>query len=272
MNLNSQDFEFVCKFARHEAALVLDAGKEYLVESRLTPLLRIYQCANISELISRLRSPIERELRNSVIDALTTHETSFFRDSSPFDAMKSILIPEVLQRNSSSRTLTIWCGASSTGQEPYSLAILLREHFPQLRDWKVLIIATDISLDVLKKAEEGKYSQLEVNRGLQAVLLVKYFTRTGEYWQINPEIRSLVNYRQLNLAHGWSSIPPCDFVFLRNVLIYFDIETKKSILTRIATTLAPSGCLFLGTAETPLNLVNNYSRRDLNRCSCYVLG
>ena len=252
---------------REEAAIVLDEGKEYLAESRLGPLARREGIGSIHELVRRLQADRDGELQRKVIEAMTTNETSFFRDKHPFDVFKSVLLPEIVA-HARERQLDIWCAAASTGQEPYSVAMLLRET-PELADWTIRLIATDISEEVLERGRRGRFTQLEVNRGLPAALLVKYFTRSGIDWQIGDDLRRMVEFRQLNLAGPWPSFRKMDVVFMRNVLIYFDVATKREILGRARAVLKPDGSLFLGGAETTLNLDDGYERVQLDKAGLY---
>jgi len=259
MAISKTDFEYVSRLAHSEAALVLEAGKEYLVETRLGPLAQREGFASLAALIQQMRLETKvNGLHHKAIDALTTNETLFFRDFHPFEALRRSIVPEVLERRASARRLTIWSAACSTGQEPYSLAMLLLEHFPQLAGWTVSILATDLSPTVLTAAQEGKYSQFEVNRGLPASYLVKYFTKQEEKWCVKDEVKRMVEFRPMNLIQTWPIMPPLDLVFIRNVMIYFDVETKKTILKKIRNCLLPHGYLFLGTAETTTNLDLQY--------------
>lgn len=250
--LAASDFDFISALARRESALVLERGKEYLVEARLGPIATREGFASLAAFIAAVRSNVSFQAR--VVDALTTNETYFFRDFHPFESLRRTILPELIARRAESRRLTLWCAASSTGQEPYTIAMLIREHFPALLTWKIDILATDLSPTVLKQAESGRYNQIEVNRGLPATYLVKYFTQQNGAWFIKPEIRAMVQFRALNLIQPWPILPACDLVFIRNVLIYFDVETKRGILKKIQPILRPDGTLFLGSSETTLNL------------------
>lgn len=261
MPLIRQEFDYLRQLVREKSAIVLDEGKEYLVEMRLMSLARVEGFDSVDELARQLRGRPYGPLHAQVIDAMTTNETSFFRDLHPFETMKGELLPAAIKRNEVSRALTIWCAACSSGQEPYSLAMLLHDNFPQLRSgWKINLLAGDLSHEMLKRARLGLFSQLEINRGLPATLLVKYFTRDGAAWQVKDEIRNLIQFHELNLAQVWPNLPPVDFLFLRNVLIYFDLETKRQILKKARAVLAPEGVLFLGGAETTLNLDEAWER------------
>jgi chemotaxis protein methyltransferase CheR len=266
------DFGYVRTLVRQRSAIVLEEGKEYLVESRLSAVAREEGFGSVERLIAELRAHPGNGLQRRVIEAMTTNETTFFRDIHPFDALRQTLLPELIQGRATQRELSIWCAASSSGQEPYSIAMLIREHFPVLAGWKVRILGTDLSGEMVERARQGRYSQLEVNRGLPAPLLVKYFRRQGLEWQLSDEIRGMVEYRELNLNEPWPTLPPADLVFLRNVLIYFDVDTKRTILGRVRRVLRPDGYLFLGGAETTMNLDDAYQRVPIGRAVCYRCG
>jgi chemotaxis protein methyltransferase CheR len=267
--LDPTDFEFVSSLVMKRSAIVLEPEKNYLVESRLLPLARREGLASVAELVARMRASSLNGLQQKVVEAMTTNETSFFRDLNPFEALRKAVLPELFQRRAAERRLQIWCGASSTGQEPYTIALVLREHFAAFADWKINIVATDLSTEILARACQARYSQLEVNRGLPAPLLVKYFQRQGTEWQLKEEVRRLVEFRQLNLIDPVWAIATSDIVFMRNVLIYFDVATKKNILKRIRQVLRPDGYLFLGGAETTMNLDGAFERVNFERSGCY---
>jgi chemotaxis protein methyltransferase CheR len=269
--LDSADFEFVSTLVRKRSAIVLEPEKNYLVESRLLPVVRREGLSSVADLVARLRAGSQNGLPDMVVEAMTTNETSFFRDLNPFEALRKVVLPELLQRRANTRSLNIWCGAASTGQEPYTIALILREHFPGFSDWRISIVATDLSSEVLTKARQGRYSQLEVNRGLPAALLIKYFDRQGTQWQVKEDVRRLVDFRQLNLIDPSWGLMAIDIVFLRNVLIYFDVPTKKNVLQKIRQILRPDGYLFLGGAETTLNLDPGFDRISFERAGCYRL-
>jgi len=240
------------------SAIVVDADKDYLLESRLQPVARSAALASIDDLVKKIRADERSPLTSAVIEAMTTNETSFFRDAHPFEALRTKILPDMIAARASSRALRIWCAASSTGQEPYSIAMAIHEAFPELASWNIQIIATDLNTAVLARARTGIYKQLEVNRGLPAPLLVKYFDRAGADWQIKAEIRKMVSFQELNLLDRWPLFSAQDVVFIRNVLIYFDIPTKRKILGRVREALRPDGYLVLGGAETTLNLDDGY--------------
>ena len=255
MTISAIEFDYICDLARHNAAIVIDPGKEYFIESRLAPLITSQGCKNLSELIALMqKNPAYGALHAKTIDALTTNETFFFRDFQPFEALRKAIIPRLLEQRAPQRKLSIWSAACSTGQEPYSLAMLLLENFPQLAQWNVSILATDLSPTVLTQARAGSYNQFEVNRGLPAPLLLKYFRKEGDRWCVQDELKQALEFRALNLIEPWPDFPPFDIVLIRNVMIYFDVPTKQAILKKIRTCLQPQGSLFLGTAETTLNL------------------
>jgi chemotaxis protein methyltransferase CheR len=271
MSISTPDFDYIRTMVREQAAIVLETGKEYLVEARIAPLAIREGLASLHDLVEVLRKDPSNGLRKKVVDAMTTNETFFFRDIEPFEVIKKHIIPELIESRAATRKLSLWCGASSTGQEPYSVAVMLREHFPQLATWDISYLATDISMDVLEKAKSGRYNQLEVNRGLPVTYLVKYFQKQGVEWEVKESIRRMITFKEMNLIKPWPAMPPQDIVMLRNVLIYFDVDTKKTILRKIREILRPDGYLFLGGAETTLNLDEKFVRVPFERAGCYRL-
>lgn len=269
--LNPSDFNFIRDLVRRHSAIALEADKAYLIEMRLGPVARQAGFASLQELIASLRAqPQAHPLQRQVVEAITTHETSFFRDLHPFEALRNTVLPELLDKRWP-LNLSIWCAACSSGQEPYSIAMLMRQHFPTLAYHRVRIIATDLSGAIIERAREGVYSQIEVNRGLPAALLSRYFDKQGLCWRIRPEIRRMVEFQQGNLAEAWPPMPPLDVVFMRNVLIYFDVSTKKAILSKIRQVLKPDGYLFLGSSETTLNLDADFEPVSMGKSLCYQL-
>jgi chemotaxis protein methyltransferase CheR len=244
------------KLLKDRSGLTLSADKQYLVESRLLPVARKSGADGLSGLVQKLKSPGAEPLIVEVVEAMTTNESFFFRDKIPFDLFRNAVMPALLKARAAQHQLRIWCAAASTGQEPYSLAICLKEMAPQVAGWRIEIIGTDLSTEVLEKARVGIYSQFEVQRGLPIQMLVKYFTQVGESWQIAPEIRAMVQYKPLNLMHNFSHLGPFDVVFCRNVLIYFDQDTKVEVLGRLAKVMPPDGYLLLGAAETVVGLTD----------------
>ncbi|MEE2961432.1 MAG: protein-glutamate O-methyltransferase CheR [Myxococcota bacterium] len=271
MALQQSDFEFIRKLIRERAAIVLDDGKQYFVESRLMPLVEQTGHGSIDNLIAEVRSPVGARLLERLVEAITIHETSFFRDVHPFKCMKEFVLPTLMEKRAKKNSLNIWCAACSSGQEPYTVSMLLRENFPQLQSWNVRILATDISNQILARAREGRFTQLEVNRGLPAPLLLKHFEKQGLEWQIKPSVRGSIDFRKLNLIDSWPTMPKMDIILLRNVLIYFDVDTKRRILGQIRQTLSPDGFLFLGAAEMPMSIDNAYERVEFPRSGCYKL-
>ena len=251
--MNLLDYEFLRKLLKERSGLDLSADKQYLVESRLLPLARRSNLAGIPELVQKMKGGAEM-LTSEVVEAMTTNETFFFRDKIPFDHLRDTILPAMLQARTNRRSLRIWCAASSTGQEPYSIAMCLKEKAQALAGWRVEIVATDLSQEVLEKSKSGIYSQFEVQRGLPIQLLVKHFTQIGELWQINPDIRGMVQHRQLNLLQDFSHLGKFDVIFCRNVLIYFDQGTKVAIFERLAKQLEGDGVLLLGAAESVVGI------------------
>jgi chemotaxis protein methyltransferase CheR len=269
MSIAAHDFGYVRELVHRVSAIVIEPGKEYLVESRLASVARDAGFGSLDSLVAELRARPSHGLHRKVVDALTTNETTFFRDVHPFAALREDVLPRLIAARAAERRLSIWCAACSTGQEPYSVAMLLREHFPQLAAWTVRITASDLSQEVLARARAGRYTQLEVNRGLPAGYLVRYFRRDGMDWQLDDTIRRMVEFQELNLIERWPACGALDVVFMRNVLIYFDVETKRAILGRVRQVMRPDGCLFLGGAETTMNLDDAYQRETLGRAVCY---
>jgi chemotaxis protein methyltransferase CheR len=251
------DYEYLRKLLKERSGLDLSSDKQYLVESRLVPLARKSGLPGISDLVQRIKSGDEA-LTSEAVEAMTTNETFFFRDKIPFDHLRDAVLPSLLQARAARRTLRIWCAASSTGQEPYSIAMCLKEAGSALAGWRTEIIATDLSLAVLEKSKAGIFSQFEVQRGLPIQLLLKYFAQIGEFWQLNADIRAMVTHRQLNLLQDFSHLGTFDVIFCRNVLIYFDQETKANIFERISRMLEPDGVLALGAAESVVGITNRF--------------
>jgi chemotaxis protein methyltransferase CheR len=251
------DYEFLRKILKERSGLDLSADKQYLVESRLVPLARKAGLAGIPELVAKMKSGAE-QLASDVVEAMTTNETFFFRDKIPFDHLRDTILPALMQTRANRKSIRIWSAASSTGQEPYSIAMCLKEKAAQLAGWRFEIVATDLSQEVLEKSKAGIYSQFEVQRGLPIQLLVKYFTQTGELWQINADIRGMVQHRPLNLLQEFSHLGKFDVIFCRNVLIYFDQETKINIFERMSRIVEPDGMLMLGAAESVVGITDAF--------------
>lgn len=268
MKLSQPDFQYIKKLAYGSGGLVFEENKAYLIESRLGPLAKKLGCADLGQLIGKVRTG-RPTLQRQVLEALTIHETYFFRDSKPFEAMKKHIFPR-FQTSSSNKQLNIWCAACSSGQEPYTVAMILRELF-NLSQWNIKIIATDISENILAKAKRGIYSQLEVGRGLPPAYQNKYFTHCEEGWQVKDVLKQMIEFRQVNLVGNWSMLPSMDLILMRNVLIYFDNETKKTIFNKIKKTLKPAGYLFLGSSESPVFLDTTFEANDVENAVCYTV-
>jgi chemotaxis protein methyltransferase CheR len=273
MSISALDFDYVRNVVRQSSAIVLEDGKEYLVEARLTPLLRGESLQSLDQLVSRMRaqpgSSSAQGLKQRVVEAMTTNETSFFRDMHPFEALRKTILPDLIAKRKDEKKLSIWCGASSTGQEPYTLAMLLCENFPELASWTVSFVASDLSTEVLGRARSGVFNQLEVNRGLPARMLVKYFTQKGTEFHIREDLRKMIDFRCINLVEPWPAMPGLDLVMMRNVMIYFDTPTKKNILQRVRRLMRPNGYLVLGGAETTINLEDTLEQVRLEKFTCY---
>lgn len=265
----AEDFGYFANLIRDRSGIVLEASKRYLVDARTGPVIEEFKLRDFAGLVKALRSGGNLALQQRVVEVMTTNETSFFRDIHPFEALRTTVVPALLRSRAVERKLQIWSAACSSGQEPYTIAMLLRENFPELAKWTVSIVATDLSDQMLARARAGSFNQIEVNRGLPAALLAKYFKKVGVRWEIARELRESIDFRPLNLIEGWPSLPPADVVFMRNVLIYFDNDTKKKILARVRSVMNPGGYLFLGGAETTLNLDDNFKRLSVGKTGCY---
>jgi chemotaxis protein methyltransferase CheR len=252
------DYDYLRKLVKERSGLVLTADKQYLVESRLLPVARKSGLSGLSDLVQRLKGPHAQALVIEVVEAMMTNESFFFRDKIPFEHFRDTIVPAIMAARANQRRIRIWCSAASTGQEPYSLAMCLKEIAPQVAGYRIDIIATDISTEVLEKAKAGIYSQFEVQRGLPIQMLIKYFMQIGETWQIAPELRAMVQFRPFNLMNDFASLGMFDVVFCRNVLIYFDQQTKIGVLERMARAVERDGYLVLGAAETVVGLTDSF--------------
>ena len=267
MSMGAKEFGFVRDLVRRESAIVLETGKEYLVESRLLPLARAAGQPDVTAYVADVAVRRNPRALTAIVEALTTNETSFFRDNDPFTALKTQVLP-TLAKTRPRKEIRIWCGASSSGQEPYSIAMTVMDS-PMMADWKVSIVATDLSEEMVQRGRAGEYSQLEVNRGLPASLLVRHFERNGLNWRISPKLREKVEFRQLNLLRPYTMLGKFDVVFMRNVLIYFDMPTKQDILRRVRQVTAPDGYLFLGAAEMTRGVDDGWEREPAGRSALY---
>jgi chemotaxis protein methyltransferase CheR len=252
------DFDFICQILKTRSGLLLTNDKAYLLESRLLPVARKWKLATFDDLVRLIRTKNDEAVIRDVVEAMTTNESFFFRDTKPFDQFKQICMPALMKARASSKAIRIWSAACSSGQEAYSLAMILSEMGAQLNGWKIEIIGTDLSQEILNRAKDGLYSQFEVQRGLPITLLVKYFQQTGDRWKISDAIRSKVQYREWNLLNDPAPLGKFDIVFCRNVLIYFDQPTKAKVLAGIAKQMPEDGYLFLGGAETVLGISDKF--------------
>lgn len=260
--ISSANYAFLCQLLRDRSGLVLFGDKKYLIESRLISVARRHGHGSIDDLCRAARNPGAEAIQVDITEAMATNETFFFRDKQPFEQLGSHMLPYLLKARSNRRRLRIWCAAASTGQEPYSIAMLLKDIADRTQGWRIDLLATDLSLEVLERAKAGAYTQFEVQRGLPINLLVKYFRQVGDMWQLDAGIRSMVEFRPLNLLHDFSGLGSFDIVFCRNVLIYFDQITKISVLNRIADVMAPDGFLVLGASETIIGLTDRLRMAD----------
>lgn len=255
--MTPQDYDFVRKLLKDRSGLVLGADKQYLVESRLLPVVRKNGHVSLNALIAALKAAPFSALATTVVEAMTTNESLFFRDKLPFENFRNLMMPALLEARAPTRQIRIWCAGAATGQEPYSLAMALKD-MPQVAGWRIEILANDLSSDSLAKARAGLYSQFEVQRGLPIQLLIKHFTKSGDQWQISQEIRDMVTFRHFNLLTDFSALGEFDIVLCRNVLIYFDGPTKSAVLEKLAKVTAPDGYLLLGAAETVVGLTRSF--------------
>lgn len=267
----AEAFDYVRRLVHETAGVVIEPSKDYLVRARLEPIAAREGFKSIEEMVANLKWRPKNHMHARLVDAMLVTETSFFRDIHPFEALREVVIPELLEARRTARSLSIWSAACSSGQEPYSIALTIREHFPELSSWDVSIHASDISQSMLSRAAQGLFGHSEVNRGLPTPILVKYFERSDLQWRINDQIRQAVRFRQINLGEPWPPLPAMDVVFLRNVLIYFDESVRKTVLARVRHILRSDGFLFLGAAESALNIGLGFVPVRLGHTICYRL-
>ena len=265
--IHPDNYRFLREHIRLESGIVLDEDKHYLIEARLLPVALDHGLTGLDDLCARLRCKSEAKLLHSVVEAMTTNETYFFREPAHFDALKTVVLPPLIESRKATRRLSVWSAAASSGQEAYSLAMLLLEM--GLQHWDVKILGTDLSSNMLKRAAAASYSQLEVNRGLPASLLVKYFKQSGPTWELKPQVTKLASFQPLDLRAGMRGLGPFDIVFCRNVLIYFDLETKLRVAEQLRSTLSPGGYLFLGASEVNLPVGSRFARQALPGATFY---
>lgn len=255
--MNVQDFELLAGILKHRSGLILTKDKVYLLESRLMPVARKYGFKNLDEVAGSIRLHRDEALLDAITEAMTTNESLFFRDIKPFEILREKVLPQIMAGRSD-RHIRIWSAACSSGQEPYSMCMLLKEQRQMLDGWRIEIVATDLSREMLEKAKSGLYTQFEVQRGLPIAMMVKYFKQTGDKWQIDASIRSMVTFREFNLLEDPLALGKFDIVFCRNVLIYFDSATKRKVLDGMSRLLPHDGVLFLGGAETVLGVTDRF--------------
>lgn len=267
MTMSTASFDYLRDWLRKQSGIALDQTKRYLIEARLTPLVEARQLGSIDALVQHLRAE-PGTLQQQLLNALVTTESSFFRDIAVFNGIRNTLLPDLLARRASERRLDIWCAACASGQEVYSLAILLTG-FPQLASWTVRLVATDLSTDMLERARRGKFTQLEVNRGLPAKYLVSCFRQVGDEWIIDDRYRRMIEFHQLNLISLWPALGTMDLILMRNVLVYLDAPTRQAVIRKTHKRLRPNGYLVLGATETVLDMDDVYERVPLSGASAY---
>jgi len=265
--LSERSFELVRRFVHDNAAISLAHDKAYLVHARLSKLAMRENIDSLEDLVAKLEDPSEKHLQVKMVESMTTNETSFYRDAGSFEALREHVLPEIAERSTGS--INIMCAACSSGQEPYSLLMLIAEHLPHLLP-RVKILAVDISSEMVERTRSGTYSDLEVNRGLPQELRSRYLDRKADRWVVKPALRACLETRVQNIARAWpNATPPMDLVFVRNVLIYFDMPTKKRVLQEAGRALKPGGYLILGGSESPLNVDDSYERVRLGRSAFF---
>jgi chemotaxis protein methyltransferase CheR len=269
--IEKAEYDFLSALVLQRSGLSLGSGKDYLLEARLIPVAQSWGLSGIDDLVRDLKKGNER-MASAVTEAMTTNETLFFRDKTPFEEMIKTLIPPILEARRHTQRLRVWCAAASTGQEPYSFLMMLKDSFPELDRWKIEFIATDISSQALARAQEGIYSQFEVQRGLPIQSLMKHFNQVPDGWQIQESFRKAVSYRKLNLLDHFGHLGKFDVILCRNVLIYFEPDNKQLILERMATMLSDDGFVMLGAAETVMGITNMFERRRECRSATYGLA
>jgi chemotaxis protein methyltransferase CheR len=263
-----ENYRFLQAHIYSQVGIVLEDNKHYLFESRLAPIVKQFSLGSINNLCDVLHSRRNPEIGQQVVEAMTTNETYFFRDPAQYDAIKTVLLPRLREERAATRTLRFWSAASSTGQEAYSLAIQLLE--AGLQDWNIQILGTDFSSKVVERARAGKYQQIEVNRGLPATLLIKHFRRVGLDWQLSDQVRKMAQFATIDLRKSMRTLGPFDLVFCRNVMIYFDNETKRNIMKELHSTMFRGGWLLLGGAETAFGLDEWFERKAIGNVTVYV--
>jgi chemotaxis protein methyltransferase CheR len=267
--LSTTDVEVIRRVVHERTGITLGDDKEYLITARLRPVVVASGVGSLGDLVARLRTDPPPALVGMVVDALVINETSFFRDVHPFVGLKDHVLPDLIERRRRDRMLTIWCAAASSGQEPYTIAMILADQFPELAGWTVRLLATDVSSTMVARGRRGIFSGVEVARGLPPVLRQRHLAPAGEGWQVSPALRRAVQFEQHNLAGSWDVIPRCDIVFLRNVLMYFDPAVTRRVLLQARGRLAEDGYLALGGAETTVGTDTPFRRVTLGRSAWY---
>lgn len=271
MTVLTAEFAYLQQLVMERSAIVLADDKQYLVESRLQPIARDMGLDGPYAVIERMRLTRNRALEDRVVEAMTTNETLWFRDVHPFTALRRTVLPDLIARRSASRQLSVWSAACSSGQELYSVIMLIGESFPEVLDWNLSLHGTDLSSDIVAKARAGMYSTLEINRGLPASMLVRNFVHDGTQYRISDDVRRLATFRQMNLAEPWPLMPKYDLILVRNVLIYFDLPTRKRILEAAARCLDPDGYLFIGSSETMMGVTDVFEQQSADGATFYRL-
>lgn len=268
MKLAPSDIDFVSELLKRRASVVLGRDKGYLIDARLARVARDVNIPSTVELVQRIRRR-DRRLEDVVVEAMLTHETSFFRDRHPFTALETVVIPELLVARAKEKALNIWSAACSSGQEPYSIAMSLAHNFPELGRWRTKVYATDLSTSVLKKAKAGKFSKLEVGRGLPAGFAQRFFRKSGTDYVVSPEVGRMIKFDQCNLGSRWPNMPQMDVIFIRNVMIYFDTASKRMILKKAHRLLRDDGYLFMGSTETMPGMEKMFKRKFIKGSMCF---
>jgi chemotaxis protein methyltransferase CheR len=269
MILTPPDIDFLSGLVAEYSGNVIAPRQAYMLEKQLAPIAKTEGLNGVAELVNEIRRTKNPLLSTKIAEAVTVNETSFFRDAHPFEVLKRKIIPDLVTKNQARKEIRIWCAACASGQEPYTLAMVIRENFPHLSNWKIKIVATDISDEMLTKCRSGEYSQLEVNRGLPARTMVRFFERSGSIWKTKPELNEMIEFSRLNLTNPLPPLGQFDIVFIRNVLIYFDQATKQDILTRVRSVLRPDSYLFIGSVESTIGLNVPYRREEIDATVCY---
>jgi chemotaxis protein methyltransferase CheR len=269
MGCSDSDYAYLRQLVLAESANLIDPSRNALFETRLTPIARMAGASNLEDFVSLLRVDQTPQLHRAVAEAMTINETSFFRDGKPFDVLRDTILPKLVEKNAAERSLRIWSAASSTGQEAYSIAMLICEHFAELANWDVKIVGTDISRQVIEYAQRGRYRRMEVNRGLPARMLVKYLVRDGDEWEVTPNLRALCSFQYANLCAPLPRLPVFDLVMLRNVLLYFPHQDRSCVFSDVYRQMAPGGYLMLGAAEQAEDLTNLFTAEFAKDCYFY---